>query len=59
MRVDRMRALSAISVRAARVAFGTLFPSLHWGVSSAGERLLDTQEVTGSIPVRPTSQSSW
>jgi hypothetical protein len=24
------------------------------GVSSAGERLLDKQEVTGSIPVRPT-----
>ena len=28
------------------------------GVSSAGERLLDKQEVTGSIPVRPTIQAA-
>ena len=28
------------------------------GVSSAGERLLDKQEVTGSIPVRPTEASA-
>jgi site-specific recombinase XerD len=26
----------------------------RWGVSSAGERLLDKQEVSGSIPLRPT-----
>ena len=35
------------------------------GVSSAGERLLDTQEVSGSIPLRPTQfpvsagQTAW
>ena len=27
------------------------------GVSSAGERLLDKQEVSGSIPLRPTRQN--
>ena len=32
------------------------FPKDNWGVSSVGsERLLDRQEVTGSIPVHPTT----
>ena len=33
----------------------SLFLPKNWDVSSVGlERLLDRQEVTGSIPVRPT-----
>jgi hypothetical protein len=32
-------------------------PKGNWGVSSVGsERLLDRQEVTGSIPVHPTAE---
>lgn len=41
-----------MSHRAARLPLQNFSPG---GVSSAGERLLDTQEVTGSIPVRPTT----
>ena len=29
----------------------------YWAGSSVGERLLDTQEVVGSIPIPPTSKN--
>src|SRR4051812_31489822 len=47
---------NAPSLRPPPVGAGGAVLSCRWAISSGGERFVHTEEVTGSIPVSPTSK---